>query len=647
MAVPNTFATATSAIPLANLDANFAYYDAAFSITGAATTFSGAVTLTSNLTFTGTGNRITGDFSNATYANRVLFQTSTTNGVSSIGVIPNGTGLNASFFADSDSAATNSSRFAFQMLGGADARLSSTILGTGTYLPMTFYTGGSERMRLDTSGRVLVGSTSARANLFNGSFTAPLQVEGTTADNSTFLAVRNNDSAGAGPFYILARARGATVGSTTIVQSGDVVGGLSFQASDGTEFVETARIQSIVDGTPGANDMPGAILFSTTADGAAGSSERMRISSTGAVTIGNTSDNNTRVLTFNTVSGGSSSIQSITDGATNQALTFSTTYTTLQERMRIDGQGNVIVGGTSTLGSKFAVIGTASGSNNYIQITNPGIGTATIGLTAASSNVKVYNSYATGVLANGVGIDIDTSGNVGIGTSSPAEKLRVTSTGTNEIRSHSSSSGDARVGFWAEGAAYNYIQTVRSSGALSSFSDLITFNNASGTERMRIDSSGNLLVGQTAVGTQDLNSYSFNVSTGAIAQNHITGTGSGASYTVYAYAGTVIGSVTQSGTTAVLFNVTSDQRLKENIQDAESASALIDALQVRQFDWKTDNTHQRYGFIAQELVTVAPEAVHQPTDPEEMMAVDYSKLVPMLVKEIQFLRKRLADAGIA
>jgi hypothetical protein len=65
-------------------------------------------------------------------------------------------------------------------------------------------------------------------------------------------------------------------------------------------------------------------------------------------------------------------------------------------------------------------------------------------------------------------------------------------------------------------------------------------------------------------------------------------------------------------------------------------------LQVRKFDWKSDGSHQRYGFIAQELVTVAPEAVHQPEDTEKMMAVDYSKLVPMLVKEIQSLRARVA-----
>ena len=79
-----------------------------------------------------------------------------------------------------------------------------------------------------------------------------------------------------------------TVGSTTVVQSGDVVGSLSFQASDGTEFVETARIQSLVDGTPGANDMPGTLLFSTTADGAASSTERARITSGGNFGVGTT-----------------------------------------------------------------------------------------------------------------------------------------------------------------------------------------------------------------------------------------------------------------------------------------------------------------------------------------------------------------------
>jgi hypothetical protein len=167
------------------------------------------------------------------------------------------------------------------------------------------------------------------------------------------------------------------------------------------------------------------------------------------------------------------------------------------------------------------------------------------------------------------------------------------------------------------------------------------------TQSMTLDASGNLLIGNTSYATtpdkgvtvQTGNNASINV-------GHELGASSGFLYVNFGYGGGQIGSITQSGTTAVLYNVTSDQRLKENIQDAAPASALIDALQVRQYDWKADGSHQRYGFIAQELVTVAPEAVHQPADPEEMMAVDYSKLVPMLVKEIQSLRARLAAANI-
>jgi hypothetical protein len=174
-------------------------------------------------------------------------------------------------------------------------------------------------------------------------------------------------------------------------------------------------------------------------------------------------------------------------------------------------------------------------------------------------------------------------------------------------------------------------------------------NTASFTQAMTLDASGNLLVGTTSTaGNAGFQVLPNANATGSalFSVNHITGSASGHLYASFNFNGSGIGSITQSGTTAVLFNVTSDQRLKENIVDADSASSLIDSLQVRKFDWKTDNTHQRYGFIAQELVTVAPEAVHQPINGQDMMAVDYSKLVPMLVKEIQSLRKRLASAGI-
>ena len=98
-----------------------------------------------------------------------------------------------------------------------------------------------------------------------------------------------------------------------------------------------------------------------------------------------------------------------------------------------------------------------------------------------------------------------------------------------------------------------------------------------------------------------------------------------------------------SNNSATTFNTSSDAGLKDNIVDADDAGELIDGIQVRQFDWIVDGEHQRYGMVAQELLTVAPDAVAQGDTEEEMMGVDYSKLVPMLVKEIQSLRARVAQ----
>ena len=95
--------------------------------------------------------------------------------------------------------------------------------------------------------------------------------------------------------------------------------------------------------------------------------------------------------------------------------------------------------------------------------------------------------------------------------------------------------------------------------------------------------------------------------------------------------------------TATALVTSSDERLKENIADADDAGSKIDAMQVRKFDWKEDGSHQEYGFVAQELEPVFNHAVHTSEDDMGTKSVDYASLVPMLVKEIQSLRNRVAE----
>ena len=140
--------------------------------------------------------------------------------------------------------------------------------------------GGFEKTRIDNSGSLLVGTSSPRTNFFNGTVRTTLQVENASSGSGFISSVLNANNT-LGPGIVLGKSRGATLGTNTVVVSGDAIGTLSFQGADGTNFVEAAAIAAAVDGTPGTNDMPGRLVFSTTADGASVPTERMRLDSLG------------------------------------------------------------------------------------------------------------------------------------------------------------------------------------------------------------------------------------------------------------------------------------------------------------------------------------------------------------------------------
>jgi len=134
--------------------------------TGATPTTAVTIGTDQSFNFSATGQRITGDFSNATVANRVMFQSSSGT-FSDVGVLaPSSSTQSTSFACYLGNDPTNTSRIRI-LANSAEGRVESSITGTGTYLPMTFYTGGSERMRIDTSGNVLIGSSTANAKLYS------------------------------------------------------------------------------------------------------------------------------------------------------------------------------------------------------------------------------------------------------------------------------------------------------------------------------------------------------------------------------------------------------------------------------------------------------------------------------------------------
>jgi hypothetical protein len=148
-----------------------------------------------------------------------------------------------------------------------------------------FFTNANERARIDSSGRLLVGTSTARAE---SSITPQFQVEGTSFDTSSFQLANNSNDVQS-PYFSFVKSRGTTLNSKTVVQSGDQLGAIRFIGTDGANGAVAASITAVVDGTPGTNDMPGRLVFSVTADGAASPTERMRITEAGAILFNRTS----------------------------------------------------------------------------------------------------------------------------------------------------------------------------------------------------------------------------------------------------------------------------------------------------------------------------------------------------------------------
>ena len=263
---------------------------------------------------------------------------------------------------------------------------------------------------------------------------------------------------------------------------------------------------------------------------------------------------------------------------------------------------------------------------------------------------------------------LDSSGRLGIGTTSPAVKLDVLGGSTagsvtaahfyqSDLTANSSVAVvlDSSNGNTSRAAVIRAITNGSAAGNGHSLAFETSANGSSPAERARIDSSGNLLVGQTSVYAACDGKISVTKNSGSTASPTIAVVNANASavFVAFSDSASVFGSITRSGSSTA-YNTSSDYRLKENIQDVTGSGAFIDALQPRTWNWKIDGSAGA-GFIAHELQVVSPSSVTGTKDAvdadgnPEYQAVEYgsAEVIAMLVAEVKSLRKRLADAGIA
>ncbi len=269
-----------------------------------------------------------------------------------------------------------------------EGNTSAEVVDTGSDGHFKVVTEGTEALRVDSNRRFLFGHTSAVTNLkFGGSgdFGSRQYVYGANQGFNNGLAILNYDATASVPALLkLGSSRNDTLGNNTVAGSGDTCASIQMMGNDGTRFIDLARIDAVTDATPGTNDMPGRLVFSTTSDGGSAVTERMRIESTGSV-----------VCAGDIFTGTSSAL--LTDTIHSRATTNDDSTSRIQFRPRNAAGGSsvqaeITVSGLFKFNSGYGSATTAYGVRAWVNF--KGTGTVSI---RNSGNVSSITDQGTGL----------------------------------------------------------------------------------------------------------------------------------------------------------------------------------------------------------------------------------------------------------